>query len=40
VALLPMITFALGLYIGRKGLPYRIRIERRESEPEVGYGSG
>lgn len=41
VSLLPLITFALGLYIGRKGLPYEIEIRRRERpEDQVGYGQG
>lgn len=39
--LVPIITFAIGFYIGRNGLPYSIRIERRQAEePEVGYGQG
>ena len=36
--MVPIVTFALGLYIGRNGLPYTVEIKKRDHEPDVGLG--
>jgi hypothetical protein len=44
VFLMPVITFALGLYIGKRGLPIEIEVRRRDrtqqAERDMGYGQG